>query len=509
MNVGVQSSARIVLRAREAPAEGNAVFMPPALAVEPSPASKGASALKISESASAWLLIGTLAWAQFPLGSNRPWSWSLLVLLISAAWLLWLPRAISAPQKLWRHARPVLVPAGILVLVLIWAALQTVPWSPASLHNGIWQILPRSVASQGAISVNPYESATEAMKLASFVLAGALTYFLSRREERARRFYLAIVAIGFFYAAYGLYLVAVGSSQLHVLTGNVSPYGAAVSGGFVSRNSFATFDSMTLVVCASLIADNSARTVSISRGLRRFLQTLVTFLIGGGAVLIVAASVMFAALLLSDSRAGVIACFAGLLLLFGLALVVSRRRGLARAGIVAGLCALSVLSLIFLLSGDTIAARFDQLVETRGSEELRPVMWGAALHAIEANPGAGSGLGTFHDVYPLYADRFVPYEVDRVHSDYLEFALGLGIPMAALWIIALAALVIRCGVGVLKRRRRQFYPLAAIGAAAVIAVHSLFDFSLQMPAVALLFAVVLGAGSAQAAPTSMPDGADA
>jgi O-antigen ligase len=127
-------------------------------------------------------------------------------------------------------------------------------------------------------------------------------------------------------------------------------------------------------------------------------------------------------------------------------------------------------------------------------------MWAAATQAIREHPWFGTGLGTFRDVYPLYADKFVPYIVDRVHSDYLELALGLGVPAASLWVLAIAWLLLRCVAGIARRRRRRIYAIAAVGATVLIGLHSLVDFSLQMPAVAVLFAAILGVGLAQAFP---------
>lgn len=461
--------------------------------------SQDSTVSRLSENAAAWLVMATLAWAQFPLGSNRPWSWSLLVLLIAVAWVVWLPRALSEPRALWTAMRPILIPGALLVLVVVWAAIQTVPWTPELLHNGIWQIVPGG--AHGAISVNPYETATEAMKLGSYGLAGALAFALARRHEVAHRVFLCVVVVGFFYAAYGLYLVAIGSSQLYVLTSGYSPYGKAVAGGFVSKNSFATFDALSLVVCAALIAERAGKTIQVSRGPRHCATSLVQFLLGRSAFLMIAAAVMFLALVLADSRAGMLAGLSGLSVLFAFAVVLARKRRGARWAMAGGLAALAGLALVFVLSGDTLAARFNLLVETRSGEELRPVMWGAALQSISAHPWTGTGLGTFSDVYPLYADRFVPYVVDRAHSDYLELALGLGIPVATLCLGALAWLVLQCVVGASRRRRRRIYAVAAVAAATVVAVHSLVDFSLQMPAVSLLFAIVLGVGVAQAMPS--------
>jgi hypothetical protein len=47
--------------------------------------------------------------------------------------------------------------------------------------------------------------------------------------------------------------------------------------------------------------------------------------------------------------------------------------------------------------------------------------------------------------------------------------------------------------------------MLAVGAAILVGVHSIFDFSLQMPAIAVTFAAILGLGVAQAFPARAHD----
>ena len=116
-------------------------------------------------------------------------------------------------------------------------------------------------------------------------------------------------------------------------------------------------------------------------------------------------------------------------------------------------------------------------------------------------PWFGLGLGTFQDAYPLYASQVLPFVMDKAHCDYLEFAAGIGLPAAIAWWIAIAWLTLLCLRGVRVRRRNRLYPLVAVAASVLVAVHSSVDFSLQLPAVALLYATILGLGVAQALPT--------
>jgi hypothetical protein len=80
-------------------------------------------------------------------------------------------------------------------------------------------------------------------------------------------------------------------------------------------------------------------------------------------------------------------------------------------------------------------------------------------------------------------------------------AAGWGLPAALLWWSSLLWLMGICARGILTRRRNRLYPLVAMGAGILVGIHANFDFSLQMPAVALTFAAILGVGVAQAFPT--------
>ena len=113
---------------------------------------------------------------------------------------------------------------------------------------------------------------------------------------------------------------------------------------------------------------------------------------------------------------------------------------------------------------------------------------------IADRPLLGVGLGTYQDAYPLYATRVIPYVVDKAHNDYAEFAAGLGLPAAAAWWISWCWLLFACVQGALARRRNSYFGVLAVGATVLVAVHSALDFSLQIPAIALLYAALLGIG---------------
>ena len=77
----------------------------------------------------------------------------------------------------------------------------------------------------------------------------------------------------------------------------------------------------------------------------------------------------------------------------------------------------------------------------------------------------------------------------------------MGLPIAALvlaaWIVIFALLV----RDALVRRRNRLIPVAALAVAALAGLHSLVDFSLQIPGYSIVALSLIDAGLAQSFPT--------
>jgi O-antigen ligase len=126
------------------------------------------------------------------------------------------------------------------------------------------------------------------------------------------------------------------------------------------------------------------------------------------------------------------------------------------------------------------------------------VYWLTILSILDA-PWLGFGYGTFKTVFPLYRDRSAGAVGiwDTAHDTYLEIFQGLGIPFGLLLLAILGALVLRCGRAALARQSSATAPLVATSVSAIVALHALVDFSMQMQAVALTWTALIGAGVAQ------------
>jgi hypothetical protein len=121
------------------------------------------------------------------------------------------------------------------------------------------------------------------------------------------------------------------------------------------------------------------------------------------------------------------------------------------------------------------------------------------LRSIADRPGEGFGFGTFADVFPLYRDRSISVSGvwDQAHNSYLEAYQGLGLLFGSGLVGCIMILAAHCVLAARWRSQRWYVPTVAAGVSILICTHALVDFSLQIQAVTLTFAAILGAGVAQ------------
>lgn len=204
--------------------------------------------------------------------------------------------------------------------------------------------------------------------------------------------------------------------------------------------------------------------------------------------------VIATALLLTASRGGTLSTLFGLVVLM---FALLRTRSLPGRQVVALSIALLVTGIaIFSLSGDDVAGRLE-LTESSGGG--RTPVYALVIRAIGDSPLLGTGYGSFADVFPLHRDETISGTGfwRRAHSTYLENTLELGIPAAVALFASIGTCAGYCWVGIRRRRRDRIYPAIGVAATALVAAHSTVDFSLQIPAVAVSYAFLLGLGCAQ------------
>jgi O-antigen ligase len=200
------------------------------------------------------------------------------------------------------------------------------------------------------------------------------------------------------------------------------------------------------------------------------------------------------ALFMTGSRGGVLVTLLALVTAFALFF----RRDLPRRGrtLVVALGGVAGSLVVLELMGEGVGARFG----AQGlADEGRLATWRAVLRMIADHPWFGTGQGTFAWAYPAYRTSEVSMwgVWDRAHNTLLEIAADMGAPIAVLvaaaWLAAFAFLL----RGARIRRRGLIFPTAAFAIGILAVLHSLIDFSLQIPGYAIVVLALVGAGLAQ------------
>jgi O-antigen ligase len=124
-------------------------------------------------------------------------------------------------------------------------------------------------------------------------------------------------------------------------------------------------------------------------------------------------------------------------------------------------------------------------------------IYDTVLRLITERPYLGYGLGSFPVVFAQNRPVTVNQVWGEAHNTYLELLLELGIPAALALFSAVVLLLVRLFRGLLERRRARIFPVVALAVSAVVIAHAFVDFSLQIPAITVLWLSLLGAGFAQ------------
>jgi O-antigen ligase len=323
-------------------------------------------------------------------------------------------------------------------------------------------------------------SAEAALVLAAML---AVLVFWSGRGQDPRAADRLLASVLLACAAQAVFGVVQGALAPRRVYGRASELVTAPFGSFVNHNHFAGLVEMGAVLAAGLAA---------ARVRRDGTRPAALALLGLALALVLAH-------LASGSRGGFLALLAGL---GALAAAHAGRGGRSRrraalAG-AAGLFALLAAGLA--LAPDTARARLATLVSGRpdASASYRVEAARATLRLLAAHPVAGAGLGAFADTVTAWKSVHGEVRLTHAESDALELAAETGLVGLAL----LGVLAAAWWRGLRERLRRGRDPyrrdvaVAAACAAGALLVHSLFDFGLRLPALALVCSSLLGLAAA-------------
>lgn len=413
-----------------------------------------------------WLLLAIVALVPAPLGAARPWAAALLGCLLALALVLWALARLRDPMPLRIGLRRLAWPALLYGLVALWGWWQTLPLVPHAWIHPLWFEAAALLGPlPGTISLTPLAGRDAVMQLLAYAAAFFLALQYGRDAGYAWRMIGVIAVSSALYAGYGLFNVLSGLELIGPL--EKWAYRGLVTGMLVNPNHFATLSGFGLLCCLALFSQASRRPA------RLFWGSLIALLT--------------VALIFTQSRAGMFSIACGAILLLAIMARKQHSRLLAHSLVL--LLAIGMVGLLA-LDGDDTASWL-------GSADHRLQVQQLTILLIAERPWLGTGLGSFQDAFGAVRMVGMVPNWNAAHNTYLELALELGLPAALTLLGVEAWLVWRCFHGALRRRRHWLICAVAFAASLQLGLHSLLDFSAQIPAVATCWAVLLGLGVAQ------------
>lgn len=445
-----------------------------------------------------WLFIAFLAlfvWLPLPLGSNRPWAWSLMevwVFALGAWWLLLYLSGKVSTTPAFLNAKPAFILLGLWLLLLLFQ-LTPIPEglltsiSPKAVELHSLTHLQDSKKAVITATLDPFTTTDFLLKSLAYTIIFALALLLLRKTKRIKLIITVLVLSGVFQAVFGSLMILSGAEYGFLF--EKTDYRGVATGTFINRNHLAGYLEMCLAVgLGALIADSRDNTAS---NWRSHLRNLVQWLISPKMRLRIFLAIMVIGLVLTHSRMGNTAFFSSMLISAGIWFLLARKRPKRSAFI--------LLATILIIDIYIVGAWFglDKVVErlerTSATSETRDDVVQQGLVYLTDFQLVGSGGGSFYSVFPSYRGESVRGYYKFAHNDYLQFAVETGaIGVFLLGLFTLFALW--TALRAIYQRRNQVMRglgFSSLMGVMAILIHSSVDFNLQIPANSALFMLLL------------------
>lgn len=412
------------------------------------------------------ILSGILILAALLFGSVEVWSSSLILFLVFTLGLSWVLRGEFVRHETARQEKILLaVPAALIAYGLV----QIVPLpqaivgvlSPAAYR--VYRYYSVGVAGFMPLSLDTYRTTIELLRETAALIVFLIVVKSGRETGVLRRMMRYLVVAGFCISMFAIIQKATWNGDIYWF--RKLSLGGTPFGPFVNRNHFAGFIGMIVPLGLGLALTERQKEKKVLFG---FLSV-----------------VMAIALCFSLSRGGITGFFAGVAMF---AFLVGKDKVQKRGVWLVGLFLIVLLTYLLYLGVAPVVTRF---YSTDITTEQRLTVWTATIGAIRDYWFAGSGAGTYIDLFPLYSPAGVQSIYDHAHNDYLEFILENG----AVGTLILGAFAVLVLLAVSRRKihgRNATMRIAALSSVFSMAVHSVFDFNLHILSNLLLFACVLG-----------------
>lgn len=434
-------------------------------------------------------LLACIALLPVGFGGNRPLPFGLAQTTLGLSFALLALSEFKDSKNIYWPKR-IRIALFLFACVLLWAFVQTLGFPPISIVHPLWQQSSNAlgISLPASIAIDPEAARAGLSRLFTYCAAGLLGFLFCQSSHNAKSLIKIIYMSGFAICIYGLAMHIAGIE--YVLGIKKWDYIGDLTATFINRNHFALYADMALL-CGVALAVQSWRAHTRDAPPKNSAGIIKHWILKEGLARIFSLLIILFCVISSHSRAGLFLALASVVLFF---LLYSIYRRNIKGGFYAGIIGIAVLALgtwFALHHLDRFALAF---VDNSSQSRLR--VYEICLKAIEANPWLGYGLNGFAAIFRQYQTGMV-LEFNHAHSDILESLLDYGLPVATLLWIAFALLISGLWHGIISRKHNGIYPAVALATALIVLLHAGIDFSLQIPALSVLFATLMGMGLAQ------------
>jgi O-antigen ligase len=440
---------------------------------------------------------GVLIWAVLAFGAVYPWaSWPMATAIAAIAAWRWRPQL---PRGAVAWAVILVVAAVVAQLIPIATSLMTSTSPAAAAFLSTFSVpYANGFVQHHALSIDPAET-LRGLGFLVLCIVWVPTCVSVLAEANAPRTLARNVAI------VGTIVGILGLAQHATFNGKLlwfwTPMFFATNGfgPFVNRNHFAGWMLLALALGIGLLfAQVNRLAPRRDADWRERLLWLGSPAASPLLLLSAGVLVMACSLVWTMSRSGIAAAGVCLTIMLGAAL--RRMRGSVQRWALAGYVVLIVVGVVTWRGTDRLVDWYGNT----GTLRWRLQLWQDTLPAAKAFWLTGSGLNTYGTLMMVQPRTDLTVQPRQAHNDYLQLAVEGGVLLcipAMLLVLALGRAIVQS----LKAPQDDgiwWIRMGAVAGMCGMAVQEISEFSLQIPAVALLFATCLAIALHPASPAS-------
>lgn len=442
--------------------------------------------------------------AAVPYGSNRPWAWIVFGVLAGCLLLLQMIIDLARSDEVAACKRQLGFMPWAILLIIVWILYQSSGLPPMSWHHPIYAELPHTESVKSAISILPDKGAQYGLRLATYLVLFWIVYRYTTRFRNAEAVLIGICLGYTIFALYTFTTVATGLYKTHVLWLPHPWSGVAPSGTFVNQNHFAAHMAIGAISAMGLVIGRYRKFAHHSiKDKRAARQILLKELIAPRFIFI---GTMFLAIsfcvLLTGSQAAIWSFFIALITLFGFGVLPGWGKAIVTAFDRLG--SRMQTSIVFLIGAVGLAlVSWIVAPAISGADPFRANIYANIPSAVSDNFWIGTGAGTFLEAFAPYKGAVgANHAIAHAHNTFFQNILELGVPAAALLYLVLSRVFVLHIQGTLKRRQRRWVPAVGVAVIVYAGLHSILDFSFELPANAAMLSIILAATLAQSRPST-------